>query len=51
MLELTDGKTKLSDDETKIEDGRTKLLGHNDKWVTVEAKRKKKKSVPKSKNK
>ena len=51
VLELTDGKTKLSDGETKIAYGKTKLLGHNDEWVTIEARRKKKKSLPKNKNK
>ena len=44
VLELTDGKTKLSDDATNIiADGLTKLLGHYDNWVTVEAKKKKRK--------
>jgi len=52
VLELTDGKTKLSDDATNIiADGLTKLLGHYDNWVTVEAKKKKKKNVPKNKSK
>ena len=50
-MKLTDGETKLSDGETKIAYGKTKLLGHDDEWVTIEARRKKKKSVPKNKNK
>ena len=51
LLELTDGKTKLSDGETKTACGKTKLLGHDDEWVTVEARRKKKECVPNNKNK
>ena len=51
MLEQTDGETKLSDGETKTAYGKTKLLGHDDEWVTVNARKKKKKSVPKNKNK
>jgi hypothetical protein len=50
VLELTDGKTKLSDDATNIiADGLTKLLGHYDNWVTVEAKKKKRKMYPRTK--
>ena len=40
----------MSDGQTETA-GKTKLLGHDDEWVTVEARKKKKKSVPKNKNK